>query len=231
MSIVRFLIAWPNAPFTIALGIAAIFALLQISGVLGLIAGGHGDHDHDMDHGMDHGGDHGGDHAGVGDAIFGAFGVGKIPFALIWQTWAIVFAVTGLALNARWLGTDGPPPITLLWTLPSGLLLGAGAVAVIARLLGPVFATKPHEATSRRELVGLSGVVISSQVTDDFGEVRVRDKSGLDLRVICRLAPGSAPPKEHERVVVVDYEEASDALLVAPLEGEGVEGSEEKRVS
>lgn len=231
MSIVRFLIAWPNAPFTIALGIAAVFALLQISGVLGLLAGGHGDHDHDVDHDHDHDVDHDHDHdAGVGDAIFSAFGVGKIPFALIWQTWAIVFAVTGLALNARWLGTEGPPPLTLLWTLPSGLLLGAAAVALVARLLGPVFATKPHEATSRRELVGLSGVVISSKVTDDFGEVRVRDKSGLDLRVICRLAPGSAPPKEHDPVVIVDVEEESGSLLVAPIEGDGDEGERVKRV-
>jgi hypothetical protein len=211
VTIIRFLIAWPNAPFTVAFGIAALFALLQVSGVLGLLGGGS---DHDGDHEVDHDVDH--DHAGF---------VGKIPFALIWQTWAIVFAITGLMLNVLFFGAVSTPMITLVWTLPAGIVAGAVAVALVSRLLGPVFATRPHEATSRAELVGLSGVVISSRVTDDFGEVRVRDKSGHDLRVICRLAPGSLPPREHDRVVVVEYVDDADALLVAPIdETDEVEG-------
>jgi hypothetical protein len=215
VTIVRFLLAWPNAPFTIAFGIALSFVLLQATGVLHLI----GDHDHDLDH------------AGFGDAIFAAFGVGKIPFALIWQTWSIVFALVGWALNARYIGEADPPLTTLLYTAPAGLVAGGVVVTILSRALAPIFASKPHEATSRAELVGMSGVVISSRVTDDFGEVRVRDKSGHDLRVICRLAPGSIPPKEHQRVVVVDYVEESGALLVAPIDEPIDSNRSERRVS
>lgn len=222
MTFLRFLIAWANLPFAIASGIALVFALLQVTGVLALIGSGDHDGDHDLDGDgepdADADADHDADHAGIGDAIFGGLGVGRIPISIIWQSYAIVFAVTGYALNARWLGVSEPPLLTLAWTVPSGLVAGYAVVATLARLLGPVFATKPHEATSRAELVGLSGVVISSKVTDEFGEVRIRDKSGHDLRVVCRLAPGAKPAGEHQRVVVVEYESEGGWLLVTPLE-------------
>ncbi len=219
MSFVHFLIAWANAPFTIVGGIAVVFAMLQVSGLLGLLAGDHeGDHDVDGgDHDADADADGDGDHAGWSEAVFGALGVGRIPLSLIWQTFCVVFAVTGIALNTRYLGTAGPPPLSLLWTLPSATFAGAAVVAMVTRLFAPVFATKAQEATSRAELVGLDAVVISSKVTAEFGEVRIRDKSGHDLRVVCRLAPGYPTPKEHQRVVIVDYEGEAGWLLVAPI--------------
>jgi len=236
--VVGFLIAWANAPFAVAAGVALLFTLLQVTGVLGLIAGG-GDHDGDAEGGDAHdaSGDHEGDgHAGddahdhdadesegrgLGAAFASPLGLGKIPLSVIWQTYAIVFAVTGFAINARYLDRAGGPPLgTLAWTVPASLLAGYAVVAIIARLLAPVFATKAQEATSRAELVGQLGVVISSAVDAEFGEVRIRDKSGHDIRVVCKLAKGGKRVRvaEHESVVVVDYEPVRGELLVAPFD-------------
>jgi hypothetical protein len=214
VELLRFLIAWANVPFTVAGAIAVVFSLLQLTGVLGLLAGDGDDADGDGD--ADHDADADPTHAGFFDALFAGLGVGRVPFSLIWQSYAIVFAITGLALNVRFLGGE-PPLFTLLWTLPAGLVSGYAVVALLSRTLAPVLATTTHEATSRDELVGLSGVVISSKVDGDFGEVRIRDKSGHDLRVICRLAPGATEIPERTRVVVVDVDDGRP--LVAPLDG------------
>ena len=235
MSALGFLIAWANAPFAIAAGIAVFFALLQVTGLLGVIAGGGAeaehdvdvDHDVDMDHDVDHDADadhdaeheHGGSaDRGIGAAALAPLGFGKIPFSMIWQTYALAFAVAGFALNLRYMGTeDGVPLVSLAWTLPSSLAVGYVAVAIVARLLGPVLSSSGQEATSRAQLVGQIGVVISSKVDEEFGEVRIRDKTGHDLRVICKLNKGGKTvPAEHQRVVVVDYEGGD--LLVEPLE-------------
>src|SRR5512140_3407395 len=40
LPLTRFLVAWANAPYTVALGIVGLFALLSASGLLGLLAGG-----------------------------------------------------------------------------------------------------------------------------------------------------------------------------------------------
>ncbi len=229
MSALHFLFAWANAPFTIALGVTLLFALLQASGLLGLLAGGGDDHDVDVDHEVDadHDVDHdadndhdadGEDDQGIGAILFGPLGIGKIPFSLIWQSYAIVFAITGLALNVRAASASGTVPLlTLAWALPTSLVTGYIAVAVLARLLGPVLSSKAQEATSRAELVGQIGTVISSSVSPEFGEVRVKDKSGHDIRVICKLAQGVRVASEREQVVFVDYDDER-GLLVSPLE-------------
>jgi hypothetical protein len=234
----RFLVAWANVPFAIAAGVAAVFALLQVTGVLGLIAGGGDDHDvdadvdHDMDADHDVDADHDADadrdadaHASHGRsfavAALAPLGLGKIPLSVMWQTFCIAFALVGFALNARYLGGDaGVPPVhSLAWTMPFSLLAGAFCVAGVARVLGPVLSTKEQEATSRAQLVGQIGVVISSRVDRDFGEVRIRDKTGHDIRVVCKLAQGAKrAPTERQNVVVVDYEPDRGELLVEPLE-------------
>lgn len=245
MRVLEFLFAWANAPFVVAGGIAVLFALLQATGLLGLLSGG--DHDGDAEHDVDvdgdadvdggghveadgdadADGDHDADHdhdadnesgeKGLAATLLGPLGLGKIPFSLTWQAFALAFAVTGLGLNAHYAAAGHIPLLTFAWTLPAGFVSGYALVAILSRTLGPLFASKAQEATSRSELVGQLGVVISSKVTGEFGEVRIKDKSGHDVRVVCRLAPGSSAPKEHDNVVVVEYDEGR-GLLVAPLE-------------
>jgi hypothetical protein len=262
LSALAFLTSWGNAPFSIAVGVAALFSLLQLSGVLGLIAGGEhghdvdggGDHvgdvggeadhdvdaDHDADHDPDHDADHDGENEGRGWAATALepLGLGKIPFSMVWQSFALAFAMTGLALNARYLGMVGGAPVyTLVWTLPVATVVGYATTAAVARVFGPVFSSKGQEATMRAQLVGQMGVVISSKVDHAFGEVRIRDKTGHDLRVICKLAAGAKRvPTERQTVVVVDCEPKSGGLLVEPLDDadlqdeDQLERKEERRI-
>lgn len=153
----------------------------------------------------------------MSSALLHGVGVGRIPVSLVWQTFAVVFGFTGLALNSHW-ASAVPPVVSLSWTVPSAMVVAYAATAGLARLLGPVLSSKDSEATSRRDLVGCLGVVISSEVTPSFGEVRIKDKTGHDLRVVVKLASGSAPALEKSNVVVVDYDRDTECLFVAPLD-------------
>jgi membrane protein implicated in regulation of membrane protease activity len=234
-----FLIAWANAPFAIAAGVAALFALLQVTGVLGLIAGGgDGDADHDVDHDVDadanvdhdvehdadadHDAEQEGADRGWGVAALAPLGVGKIPFSVIWQTYALAFALCGFLMNLHYLGGAlRPPLVTLAWTLPSSMVVGYLAVALVAKFLGPVLSSKAQEATSRAQLVGQIGVVISSKVDHEFGEIRIRDKDGHDIRIVCKLPKGSTKPvAEHRSVVVVEVDDERGELFVEPFDDE-----------
>jgi len=220
MTALHFMFAWANAPYAVAAGIAILFALLQASGLLGLLAGDGDDHDvdADADHDVDHDHDVDDGDRGIGAILFGPLGIGKIPFSIVWQAYALVFAITGLLLNLAAIRADGSVPIlTLAWTFPISMSSGYGAVATLARLLGPVLSSKDQEATTRQELVGQVGVVISSRVSPEFGEVRVKDKTGHELRVVCRLADGDHEPKEREQVVFVECDDEG-RLLVSPLD-------------
>jgi hypothetical protein len=206
MGALQFFTAWANAPFTVSFGIATGVAALQASGATSLLVG-----DHDAD-GEGEGAEDAGEGADEGPS-HDALGIGRIPSSLAWQTGAIAFAIAGWALNARWLPGGEPPPTTLLWTVPAGLVAALASLAGAARLLGPLLS--PPEATSRSALIGREGVVISSRVTPEFGEVRIRDDLGHDLRLICALAPGAAEVGEGRAVVVVDVDDGKPLVTAA----------------
>lgn len=228
MSLWSFLCAWGNLPFGVAFGIAVVFAALSWSGALSVLAGG-GDSDEadgdetdadeadDSDDSDDESDDEG-DDRGVFALALAPLGKGKLPWSLLWQSFAVIFAVTGYAANARYLREATVPLRSLFWTVPLALLVAYACVALLARLLGPVFSSDADLATSRKDLVGELGVVISTRVTAEFGEVRFRDKSGHDVRLVCALDHGSRVPHEGEHVVVVGLDPHRDRVLVAPLE-------------
>src|SRR5262249_1703837 len=130
--------------------------------------------DADADHESDH--DHEADEErGIGHALFAPLGVGKLPFSLVWQVYGAIFALTGLVANAHWADAPGGPPlVSLVWTMPLALSCGYGVVAALARVLKPIVADEQAAATTRAELVGHVGKVISTRVDETFGEVRFR---------------------------------------------------------
>jgi membrane protein implicated in regulation of membrane protease activity len=236
------LLVWANVPFTVALGVAIGFALLQMTGLLGLLAGG-GDHDadadasggHEADHDVDGGheadadhdadGDHDHDHdadqeqsPGLAHQLLAGLGVGKVPISIIWQTYAVAFGFAGIAANTVYLGLVGAPPVhTLVWTVLGAALFGYVVTRLLAKVIGRLVADPEQQATTREQLVGHRGVVISSKIDAEFGEVRIKDKTGHTLRVICRTRDDKAIPEGRE-VVVVDWDREGDRLYVAPLD-------------
>lgn len=252
MSFLSSLLAWANAPFTVAIGVALVFAAMQMTGLLGLLAGGgdhDGDHEVDADHDLDadadvdgdadadvdgdadgdadadadHDGDHDGDaeddHAGFGQQLLSGLGVGKVPLSIIWQTYAVSFGFAGIAANTIYVGRSASlPTMNLVWTLPLAALFGYGTTRLLARSLGRVIADPHQEATSRKQLVGHTGVVISSKINDEFGEIRVHDKTGHVVRIVCRTRDAGVAIPEGREVVIVDYDRDADRLYVAALD-------------
>ena len=228
------LLAWANVPFTAVLAIAVLFALIQMSGLLGLLAGGDHDadaaHDHDVDadadHDLDHDADADHDHdadqeneQSAGQGLLVGLGVGKVPLSIIWQTYAVAFGLVGIIGNTIYLSyARALPPYTLVWTVPIGLVLGYIVTRRLGRVLARVASDPRHEATTRTELVGHTGVVISSKISSEFGEVRLMDKTGHVLRIICRTRDGEPTIAEGREVVIVEHEKDGDHLFVAPFD-------------
>jgi hypothetical protein len=78
---------------------------------------------------------------------------------------------------------------------------------------------KAQAATKRSALVGSIATVISRQVTEEFGEVRIRDRSGHDLRLVVKLAREVgreiASLREGQEVLVVDVDDRGTPLVSA----------------
>jgi hypothetical protein len=232
------LFVWANLPYAIVFTVAILFALLQMTGVLGLLAGGSdhdadadADHDIDAEHDVDADADADGDHdadadaddSSLGDRFLVDLGVGRIPFSILWQTFAVTFGISGLAVNAIVLGR-ALSTSSLAWSIPLSLFIAYLVTRTTSRLLGRVIGGADQEATSRHGLIGQTGVVISSRVTDEFGEIRAKDPAGNFVHVVCRIRDGETPIPLGREVVIVDYDPDAGRLFVAPLDDDAPAG-------
>lgn len=235
---------WANLPYISVFTIAVIFAILQMTGILGLLAG---DSDHDADHDADVDADHDvdvdGDHdvdadadadadadhdadndadhedSGLGGKILLDLGAGRIPFSTLWQAFAMTFGLAGLALNFLVLAPrNALITSTLAFTIPGSLFIAYLVTRTLTRVLGKALAGEHEEATGRKDLVGSTGTVISSQVTSEFGEIRVTDRAGRFMHVICRIREDEAPIAMGKEIVIVDYDAKTGHIFVSPLD-------------
>lgn len=218
MSVITFFLSGANLPFVFALGVSVLFVLLQWSGAMGLLGEGDADADADTDVDADADADSDAESDADGDdAEHHAAPLLKLPLTVRGPIAAIAFALTGFALNALTHG-EAPslPLLTLAWTLPLGVVAGGLSSRIITRLLAPILDDHQNAAPERKSLVGRIGTVISTGVSPDFGEVRIKDHSGHQLRVIVKLAEGSAAAREGDEIVVTELDERG-IPRVAPL--------------
>lgn len=239
------LFVWANLPYISVFTIAVLFAILQMTGVLGLLVGdadhdadadADADVDHDIDADADHDVDADGDHdadadndadndadheqeGGLGGRILIDLGVGRVPFSTLWQAFAITFGISGLALNSLVLAPRGfTAPSTLAVTIPIALIISYLVTRTLTRVLGRALAGEHEEASSRKDLIGSTGTVISSQITSEFGEIRVTDKAGRFMHLICRVRESEKSIPAGREVVVIDYDAKTGHIFVSPLD-------------
>lgn len=246
MTFLSSLLTWANVPFVVAFGVAVTFVLLQVSGLLGLFAGS-GDHEGDADHEAGAAGDHDADAGDTdtdtdtdadadqdGDAdhdadadqdqsagkeFLAGMGVGTMPLSIVWQSFAVCFALGGITANAVYFSRAGTLPTSALAiSAPVALVFAYVATRLVSKVFGRLAPAPGKTSTSRKDLVGKAGIVISSKVSAEFGEVRVTDATGIVHRIICRVPPDDEPIAEGREVVFVEYDREKDLLFVAPLD-------------
>ena len=130
-----------NWPFLIALGLLAVIAVLQVTGVSEAIEGAG---EFDAPDGLDGG--------SLGDGLTGLLGLGRVPL-LIWLAMLLfVFAATGVvgqAVLASMLGA----PLSAGW---AALAAGGAAVPLNAVAVRPLAAIMPKDETTA---IGLDELV------------------------------------------------------------------------
>ena len=173
-----------------------------------------GDSDTDGDHDAD--GHHGG---GMGKDFLAGIGVGKMPLSVVWQVFFLCFGLAGLVMSSIVLDRTGTlPTYSLAWSVPVAALFGFAVNHGLSRLFSRLVVPPDKASTSRKDLVGNTGVVISSKVNSEFGEVRVVDRSGDTLRLIVKTLDQDDVIEEGREVVFVEYDPQKDTLYVAPLD-------------
>jgi membrane protein implicated in regulation of membrane protease activity len=127
------------------------------------------------------------------------------------------FGILGWIANASVLGIL---PIYPGWVLLVILLLdvfvAAWFTSRVAGLLGRAMPAFSSTATSLKRLVTRRGRVVSPQVDEKYGQVKVRDPGGTLITVFAVVDPGKPPILRDTEVILVEYDEAKKVYVVVP---------------
>lgn len=187
------LLTWANLIFFVPLVLFLLLASLQALGLA---------FEHDI--GPNH------DHHGGFDGFLESVGLGGTPLAFIIMPLCFIFGLTGLLYQTLEVGFTG----SLLLALASGVFVAW----LIGRAVRRFIPTNKPSASTKKDLLGLSGKVHAGELNHSIGEISVKDAFGNTLYFSARLnADEKRPLKAGEEVVLLEYDEEQNHYVVSTL--------------
>ena len=202
-----------NLPFSLLMAAVVAYWLMVIVGVLGLDA-----LDFDVDAGVDLDADidvDGGIDTDVdGGSLFGDFlqfmHLGDVPVVIVGSFFVFTMWVVMMVSN-HYLNPEYSWLMTGIFLIPNAIV-SLLATKVVIMPFATLFKHERDPEQDRQEMIGQLGLVKTSEVTDQFGQVEVR-QDGPPVVINARTLPG-------ERLVqgdaarVVSYNQLPDTYLV-----------------
>ncbi len=190
-----------HLPLTALLGMVVFYWLMVMVGAL--------DFDLDLLDGgsdlPDLSADHGGGSLGGAMLTAGKFlGFSQVPIA-IWGSFFILFLwLAGLILNYRFNGEAGERSLATaaLLLIPGGIL-SLAATKLITYPVAKLFAAMSDVDTESVAIVGQAGVVTTTVIDDQHGQVEVRQE-GAPALINARLHAGQSPLQKGDRIRVLE---------------------------
>jgi hypothetical protein len=195
-SFVQVALGYPTAVLTVLLGVVLVFWMLTLVGIF------------DFD-----GLDGWVENISWVASVAAAFGLASVPFSVVLGV-CVLAAWTLCCLACMWL----VPVFSIPWwittlLLPASLALAVLVTAVVLRPLRGLFVV--HVAPSNASLVGQRCSVLSTCVTDTFGQAEVA-RVGAPLNIDVRAAmPNELKAGSH--AIISEYDPHSGRYFVEPI--------------
>ena len=204
----NYLIVSYNVWFTAPLAIVFLLALFRLA--TGAMDFGDVDTDIDMDADVDIDADADVDadmdtdtHSPAFSDVFGFLNVGRVPLMIVLMSLFVTWGIFGLIANTLLNIPENPHRVWISCVIALFCcFLGTRYISIALSKLFP----ESEKAINDAQLLGLSGRVISGQITTTFGTARVRVPDGPELTVSCRAEPDEATPVKGDTVILINYD-------------------------
>jgi membrane protein implicated in regulation of membrane protease activity len=144
-------------------------------------------------------------------------GVGQAPLTMVLLVLLGGFGGLGWIVNASVMGVVPVyPGWALAVVLLLDLLIAAWFTSRVAGFIGRAVPAFSSTATSVKRLVSRRGHVVSPQVDEKYGQVKVRDPGGTLITVFAVVDPGKPPIPRDTEVILVEYDDAKKVFIVVP---------------
>ena len=141
--------------------------------------------------------------------------VGRVPLVVVLISLFAAWGIVGLIVNSVLDVSEKPQQIWITCIIALFFSLLSARYTAIAFLK---FFPQREKTVSDDELLGLSGRVISGQITTTFGTARLRVPDGPELTVSCRAKSDETPPVKGDTVILVNYDDTKRIFDVRKAE-------------
>ena len=148
-------------------------------------------------------------------SIFRFLNAGRVPLTVVLMLLLAIWGITGLLANVMLDVLEKPERV---W-ISCGVALfccffGTRYISIALLKLFP----RREKTISDAQLLGLSGRVISGQITTTFGTARLQVPNGPELTVSCRAKSDEATPVKGDTVILIDYDDTKRIFDVRKAE-------------
>ena len=216
-TVLSFIIAWYNLPFSLLLALAAVLAMVQLIGLGG--EDSDADHDFDSDADVDAEGEADTDTDSDADsepafAWLAQLGFGKAPLLIVLLLLFSFIGATGWLVNGIVLRFFDPyPGGAIALALPLALIVGGASGARVALLIGRALPPISSTASCAKSLVGQTGTVISPFVDQHYGQIHLRNPGGTLISIFA-VTRFDEPLRRGEAVVLAAYDDIHKRYVV-----------------
>ena len=148
---------------------------------------------------------------GIFRQVFDFFYLGEIPIVIVATFFMLAFWFATIATN-HWYNFDQSLLISLAWLIPNVIVsLVFTRTSMIPFIY--IFKKPPPENKTREEMFGLTGRVITSEVTEKFGQLEVKPDNEPEMILNVRTQPGERLGKG-DTAKIVSYNHDNGTFLV-----------------
>ena len=149
--------------------------------------------------------------------VFGFLNVGRVPLMIVLMSLFVTWGIFGLIANTFLNIPENPDRVWISCVIAFFCcFLGTRYISIALSKLFP----ESEKAINDAQLLGLSGRVISGQITTTFGTARVQVPDGPELTVSCRAKSDEVPPVKGDTVILINYDPAKRIFDVKKSEME-----------
>jgi hypothetical protein len=94
-----------------------------------------------------------------------------------------------------------------------GFFVSCLIAAIVTRPLVPLFKAFKAGEDDEEAIIGAEAIVVTSKLTEEFGQVRVLRKKGASAQVHCRLADGETPLKKGDTLSIIGRDEGTQFYI------------------
>ena len=143
--------------------------------------------------------------------IFEFFYLTDVPVAIVGSTFAFGYWCSNVVLNHLF-NTEQTFFGSLIWVIPSAII-GLAVVKIALKPIAKIAAKAAPEDNSRSDMTGTVGQVISSSVTESFGQIEVKLSGEPEVVYNARTAKGQEMAKG-DAAKIISYNEEQNTFLV-----------------